>query len=92
MAATVARFHHDDLIAFSPKPPGADQYIPPSPTESDGNLITFSPASRLPSARKKCPWETGLQSPGHGPTLFASPVAARSGSNAAEGIPQTSPT
>ncbi|CAO1601046.1 hypothetical protein XANCAGTX0491_004713 [Xanthoria calcicola] len=88
MAAAVARFHQDDLITFSPGPPGADDHTTSSPTGSDSDLISFSPASCLPSgggpppAPKKWQNQTGLQSPGHGLTLFASPVAARSESSA----------
>ncbi|CAL8582404.1 hypothetical protein XPA_008069 [Xanthoria parietina] len=56
--AAIARFHQDDLIAFSPSGGGP----PPAP--------------------KKWQNQTGLQSPGHGLTLFVSPVAARSESTA----------
>ena len=49
MAAAVARFHQDDLITFSPGPPGADDHTTSSPTGSDSDLISFSPASCLPS-------------------------------------------
>ncbi|KAI4222120.1 MAG: hypothetical protein LQ349_007693 [Xanthoria aureola] len=89
MAAAVARFHQDDLIAFSPGPPGADDHITSSPTRSDCDLIYFSPASRLPPGGGPAPapkkWQNQVSnsaSPGHGLTLFALPAAARSESSA----------